>query len=136
MDQFLISEVYDAMNIDSKVSSHPIVQNVSSPDEITALFDSITYEKVRKLNSENNFPNYNLECDFFTGSVHHSNARKFRWNSNFRNWHYGVSQQIHVPKCGNCEFVRHSARIREFRNRRRRCYEHLDATNGFPCGQC
>jgi len=30
---------------DAKLSSHPIVQKVESPDEITALFDTISYEK-------------------------------------------------------------------------------------------
>ena len=30
---------------DSKLSSHPIVQKVESPDEITAIFDTISYEK-------------------------------------------------------------------------------------------
>lgn len=34
--------------IDAKLSSHPIVQTVATPDQITAIFDSISYNKVSK----------------------------------------------------------------------------------------
>ncbi|KAG7213582.1 hypothetical protein KM043_002837 [Ampulex compressa] len=45
MDQFLINEVHTVFVTDSKLSSHPIVQTVSNPDEITAIFDEISYQK-------------------------------------------------------------------------------------------
>lgn len=33
------------MKFDSSVASHPIVQTVINPDQITAMFDTISYEK-------------------------------------------------------------------------------------------
>ncbi|GAB0087435.1 hypothetical protein DMENIID0001_017360 [Sergentomyia squamirostris] len=44
-DQFLIETLHGVMELDSKVASHPINQEASTPDEITALFDSIAYSK-------------------------------------------------------------------------------------------
>lgn len=46
MDMFLINEIHTVFVTDAKLSSHPIVQNVSNPDEITAIFDEISYKKV------------------------------------------------------------------------------------------
>ena len=46
MDNFLLDELHEALNTDAKLSSHPIIQTVSNPDEITAIFDVITYNKV------------------------------------------------------------------------------------------
>lgn len=36
-----------AMNFDSSPSSHPISVQVSSPEELSGLFDTISYRKVR-----------------------------------------------------------------------------------------
>uniref|UniRef100_A0A1B0GMW6 Aminopeptidase n=1 Tax=Phlebotomus papatasi TaxID=29031 RepID=A0A1B0GMW6_PHLPP len=44
-EQFLIEDLHGVMELDSKVASHPIVQQATTPDEITALFDSIAYSK-------------------------------------------------------------------------------------------
>ncbi|KAF7991209.1 hypothetical protein HCN44_002771 [Aphidius gifuensis] len=45
MDRFLPETLHGVLITDSKISSHPIVQSVNNPDEITAIFDSITYSK-------------------------------------------------------------------------------------------
>lgn len=45
MDQFIIEEVHGVMNLDGTTASHPIVQKVENPDQITELFDAITYQK-------------------------------------------------------------------------------------------
>lgn len=45
MNRFLTSNLHVAFKTDAKISSHPIVQTVSNPDEITAIFDVITYNK-------------------------------------------------------------------------------------------
>ncbi|XP_043274166.1 glutamyl aminopeptidase-like [Venturia canescens] len=45
MDKFLPDTLHPVLITDSKLSSHPIVQTVSNPDEITAIFDVITYNK-------------------------------------------------------------------------------------------
>nr|XP_042907730.1 uncharacterized protein LOC107439767 isoform X3 [Parasteatoda tepidariorum] len=45
MSQFVSEDLQPVMNLDSTMSSHPIVQSVKHPDEITAIFDSISYKK-------------------------------------------------------------------------------------------
>ncbi|XP_059219771.1 glutamyl aminopeptidase [Stomoxys calcitrans] len=44
-DQFLIHALHGVMKYDSSVASHPIVQTVENPDQITEIFDTISYEK-------------------------------------------------------------------------------------------
>lgn len=46
MDSFLLSSTHEAFHLDEQLSSHPIVQTVSNPDEITSIFDVISYRKV------------------------------------------------------------------------------------------
>lgn len=46
MDLFLIEQMHSVFVTDEKLSSHPIVQTVNNPDEITAIFDEISYKKV------------------------------------------------------------------------------------------
>lgn len=43
---FLIDSLHDVLGLDATLSSHPIVQNVSHPDQITEIFDTISYSKV------------------------------------------------------------------------------------------
>ncbi|XP_057652415.1 glutamyl aminopeptidase-like isoform X2 [Diorhabda carinulata] len=45
MEQFIISEMHSVLSLDATLSSHPIVQTVLTPDQITAIFDSISYNK-------------------------------------------------------------------------------------------
>lgn len=45
MDLFLIEQMHSVFVTDAKLSSHPIVQTVNNPDEITAIFDEISYKK-------------------------------------------------------------------------------------------
>ncbi|XP_064273284.1 glutamyl aminopeptidase [Passer domesticus] len=44
-EQVLIEDVLPVLKDDSLLSSHPIVSNVSSPAEITSVFDGISYSK-------------------------------------------------------------------------------------------
>ena len=46
MDLFVVGDLSSALTADSLNESHPILQNVSSPNEINSLFDSISYSKV------------------------------------------------------------------------------------------
>uniref|UniRef100_A0A8B9MWD0 Aminopeptidase n=1 Tax=Accipiter nisus TaxID=211598 RepID=A0A8B9MWD0_9AVES len=46
LEQVLIDDVLPVMKDDSLLSSHPIVVSVSSPAEITSVFDGISYSKV------------------------------------------------------------------------------------------
>ncbi len=45
MDQFLIDDLHSVLNLDATLASHPIVQTVKTPDQITEIFDTITYNK-------------------------------------------------------------------------------------------
>ncbi|XP_076628645.1 glutamyl aminopeptidase [Colletes latitarsis] len=45
MDFFLIEQMHSVFVTDAKLSTHPIVQTVNNPDEITAIFDEISYKK-------------------------------------------------------------------------------------------
>uniref|UniRef100_A0A1L8DPI2 Aminopeptidase n=1 Tax=Nyssomyia neivai TaxID=330878 RepID=A0A1L8DPI2_9DIPT len=44
-EQFLIEDLHSVLELDSKVASHAITQDATTPDEITALFDAIAYNK-------------------------------------------------------------------------------------------
>ena len=43
--QFLYQDLQDVMDLDSQLNSHPIVQDVKNPNQITELFDRISYGK-------------------------------------------------------------------------------------------
>ncbi|XP_031332735.1 glutamyl aminopeptidase-like isoform X3 [Photinus pyralis] len=45
MDQFLIDTLHSVMSTDATPASHPIVKTVETPDQITEIFDAITYNK-------------------------------------------------------------------------------------------
>ncbi|XP_011500730.1 PREDICTED: glutamyl aminopeptidase-like [Ceratosolen solmsi marchali] len=45
LDHFLIEVLHPALKADAILSSRPIVQEVSNPDQITAIFDVISYQK-------------------------------------------------------------------------------------------
>ncbi|KAJ8979934.1 hypothetical protein NQ317_003676 [Molorchus minor] len=45
LDQFLTSELHPVLGLDATLSSHPIVQTVITPDQITEIFDTISYNK-------------------------------------------------------------------------------------------
>ncbi|XP_065343747.1 aminopeptidase A-like isoform X1 [Cloeon dipterum] len=45
LDQFLVSDLQPVLALDAQLSSHPIIQPVAHPDQITEIFDTITYSK-------------------------------------------------------------------------------------------
>jgi glutamyl aminopeptidase len=45
MDQFTVDTMHSVMDLDATLGSHPIVVGVETPDQITEIFDSITYNK-------------------------------------------------------------------------------------------
>ncbi|XP_026481876.1 glutamyl aminopeptidase-like [Ctenocephalides felis] len=45
LEQFLPSTVHSVMKLDGTLGSHPIVQTVETPSQITEIFDAITYDK-------------------------------------------------------------------------------------------
>lgn len=81
MEQFLTANTHSIMALDATLNSHPIVQTVETPDEITAIFDSVTYNKVNFII---------LSCifskilrfgivGFILGSCCHKDVGGFRW---------------------------------------------------------
>lgn len=48
-DQMLLEDVLPVQEDDSLMSSHPIVVTVTTPAEITSVFDGISYSKVGKI---------------------------------------------------------------------------------------
>uniref|UniRef100_A0AAG5CP51 glutamyl aminopeptidase n=1 Tax=Anopheles atroparvus TaxID=41427 RepID=A0AAG5CP51_ANOAO len=44
-EQFLIDDLHGVLNLDATLGSHPIVVSVESPNQITEIFDTITYSK-------------------------------------------------------------------------------------------
>lgn len=45
MDQFVLDDLHNVLKLDATLASHPIVQQATTPDEITSLFDTISYSK-------------------------------------------------------------------------------------------
>ena len=45
-DQFLVDVVAPALELDSLTTSHPVSVDVTDPNEIKAIFDTISYKKV------------------------------------------------------------------------------------------
>ncbi|XP_023019123.2 aminopeptidase A isoform X2 [Leptinotarsa decemlineata] len=45
LDQFLVGDLHTVLNLDATLSSHPIVQTVLTPDQISEIFDTISYNK-------------------------------------------------------------------------------------------
>jgi aminopeptidase N len=43
--QFTYGSQQIALELDSSLSSHPVLQDVGNPSEISELFDSISYDK-------------------------------------------------------------------------------------------
>ncbi|XP_034256819.1 glutamyl aminopeptidase-like isoform X2 [Thrips palmi] len=44
-NQFIVDTMLSILKLDSELSSHPVLQEVSSPDQITEIFDTISYDK-------------------------------------------------------------------------------------------
>ncbi|XP_065075493.1 aminopeptidase A-like isoform X2 [Ochlerotatus camptorhynchus] len=45
MEQFALDNLHGVLNLDATLGSHPIVVKVESPNQITEIFDTITYSK-------------------------------------------------------------------------------------------
>jgi len=81
LDFFYPDEVTTAMNFDSSPSSHPISVQVSSPEELSGLFDTVSYRK---------------------GSSINWMMQKFMGDDNFAT---GLANYIAKHKYGNAEMV-------------------------------
>lgn len=73
----IISDVLPVMVDDALLSSHPIIVNVSTPAEITSVFDSISYSKVSRENcTQSSFSTNEEKITFstYSGSFHPEDA--------------------------------------------------------------
>lgn len=46
-DDFFLGKCFEAMEVDSLPSSHPVSTPVESPMQIQEIFDDVSYDKVR-----------------------------------------------------------------------------------------
>ena len=66
--QFLYIDLQDVMDLDAQLNSHPIVQEVRNPNQITELFDRISYGKgASVLRMLENF----MGAEEFRAGIHH-----------------------------------------------------------------
>ena len=70
MEHFLTEQLHVAFQTDAKLSSHPIVQTVSNSDEITAIFDVISYNKVTIFTNITKKYKYYITITNFDSRVH------------------------------------------------------------------
>ncbi|XP_039261143.2 aminopeptidase N-like isoform X1 [Styela clava] len=77
-DRFLLDELHAAFDIDALTSSHPLVQEANTPDEITALFDTISYSKgasiLRMINDFMGEENFVLGLTHYLNDLSYSSA--------------------------------------------------------------
>ncbi|KAJ6668826.1 hypothetical protein lerEdw1_012312 [Lerista edwardsae] len=79
LDQILIDDMFPVLKEDSLQSSHPIVQSVASPAEITSVFDGISYSKgasiLRMLEDWISPENFQTGCQNYLKKYHFRNAK-------------------------------------------------------------
>uniref|UniRef100_A0A2K5MI48 Aminopeptidase n=1 Tax=Cercocebus atys TaxID=9531 RepID=A0A2K5MI48_CERAT len=78
-DQMLLEDVLPVQEDDSLMSSHPIVVTVTSPDEITSVFDGISYSKgasiLRMLEDWIKPENFQKGCQMYLEKYQFKNAK-------------------------------------------------------------
>ncbi|XP_043827241.1 glutamyl aminopeptidase [Dromiciops gliroides] len=78
-DQILLEDVFPVQEEDSLMSSHPIVVNVTTPAEITSVFDGISYSKgasiLRMLEDWITSENFKLGCQIYLKKYKFRNAK-------------------------------------------------------------
>ncbi|XP_051820348.1 glutamyl aminopeptidase [Antechinus flavipes] len=78
-DQMLLEDVLPVQEEDSLISSHPIVVNVTTPAEITSVFDGISYSKgasiLRMLEDWITPKNFQLGCQQYLKKYKFGNAK-------------------------------------------------------------
>ncbi|KAM4807723.1 glutamyl aminopeptidase [Rhinophrynus dorsalis] len=86
LDQILIDDLLPVMKDDALLSSHPIIVSVSTPAEITSVFDAISYNKgasiLRMLQDWISPENFKKGCQDYLKKYHFKNAKTDDfWNS-------------------------------------------------------
>ncbi|CAN2388886.1 angiotensin maturation [Pristimantis euphronides] len=86
LDQILIDDLLPVMRDDALLSSHPIIVSVSTPAEITSVFDAISYNKgaslLRMLENWLTPEKFQLGCQNYLKKYHFKNAKTDDfWNS-------------------------------------------------------
>lgn len=86
LDQIIIDDLLPVMRDDALLSSHPIIVTVSTPAEITSVFDAISYNKgasiLRMLEDWITPQKFQLGCQNYLKNYHYDNAKTDDfWNS-------------------------------------------------------
>ncbi|XP_040185208.1 glutamyl aminopeptidase [Rana temporaria] len=86
LDQIIIDDLLPVMRDDALLSSHPIIVTVSTPAEITSVFDAISYNKgasiLRMLEGWITPQKFQLGCQKYLERYHFDNAKTDDfWNS-------------------------------------------------------
>ncbi|XP_058129124.1 aminopeptidase A-like [Anopheles ziemanni] len=82
-EQFLIDDLHGVLNLDATLGSHPIVVPVESPNQITEIFDTITYSKGASV--------IRMLEDFVTPDVFRQGVQNYLTRLSFGN---GVSEDL------------------------------------------
>ncbi|XP_065212642.1 glutamyl aminopeptidase-like isoform X2 [Planococcus citri] len=82
---FVAQELYPVLKLDATLNSHPIIQPVSHPDQITEIFDGISYNKgasvIRMLESTIGEENFRKGLTAYMDEFKYTNAEtKDLWN--------------------------------------------------------
>uniref|UniRef100_A0A4W3HEC8 Aminopeptidase n=1 Tax=Callorhinchus milii TaxID=7868 RepID=A0A4W3HEC8_CALMI len=77
LDQILIDDVLSVMVDDALLSSHPIIVNVSTPAEITSVFDGISYSKGASI--------LRMLRDWMTPELFQRGCQKYLKDNQFKN---------------------------------------------------
>lgn len=77
LDQFAISTLHGVLSLDATLGAHPIVQTVATPDQITEIFDTITYSKGSSI--------IRMLEDFITPEVFQKSVSKYLTDNKYGN---------------------------------------------------
>jgi len=75
-NQFIVNTLHGVFNLDGTLGSHPIIQKVENPDQITEIFDTITYSKGSSL--VRMLEDFLGETTFRTAVTNYLNEYKFK----------------------------------------------------------
>ncbi|XP_053671112.1 glutamyl aminopeptidase-like [Anopheles nili] len=82
-EQFIIDDLHGVLNLDATIGSHPIVMSVENPNQITEIFDTITYSKGASV--------IRMLEDFVTPAVFKQGVTRYLEKLQFSN---GVSEDL------------------------------------------
>ena len=86
MSEFVSQDLTSALHKDAHISSHPIIQQVFSANEITEIFDGISYKKVRRWKLKRTYNNTTIRTPNISGLFYSTNASTLSGSGKFPEW--------------------------------------------------